>query len=108
MTRERIEQIRASKERARLNQYKEYQASGNPKSYTRMRAHEDVVELCNLALGAVDDHNAAIHIKATTIALASDAENLLHHGTGISEDVQKILNELVATGKTYGFQSRWS
>ena len=108
MTRECIEQIRTSKERARLNQDKEYQASGNPKSYTRKRAHEDVIELCDLALGAVDDHNAAIHIKATTMALASDAENLLHHGTGISEDVQKILKELIATAEMYGFRGKWS
>lgn len=108
MTRERIEQIRESKERARLNQYKEFQASGNSKSYTRMKAHEDVVELCDLALSTIDDHNAIVHIKTTTISLASDAEKLLHYKPFISEDVKGILKELIATAKMYGFQSKWS
>lgn len=107
MTRERIEQIRESKERARQNQFDNYQATGNPKSYSRMQAHEDIVDLCDLALGAVDDHNAIGHIKATTISLASDAANLLHHERDLSEDVRKMLGELIATAKMYGFQNKW-
>lgn len=108
MTRERIEQIRESKERARLNQYKEFQASGNSKSYTRMKAHEDVVELCDLALGTIDDHNEIVHIKAAIISFAGDAEKLLHYETYISEDVQKMLKELIATAEMYGFRRKWS
>lgn len=110
MTRERLEQIRESKEAARIRQYKNYQSGGSPKCLTRMQGYEDIVEICDLALGAIDDHNAIGHITATLICCARDADNWLHdhRNAGPDADVVEILREIVREGKMHGYSSPWT
>ena len=108
MTRERLEQIRNSKERARRYQEREFQSSGNPKSMSRMRSYEDMVDICDLALSKVDDHNAAGHMKADIIWLAQKADSIINrNGYDDLENVRSLLKETKSIGMKYGSFSRW-
>ena len=109
MRKERIEQIRDSKERARLRQQDNYQSTGEMKYYSAMSRYEDLVEICNQALTTAEDHDKCVRLTSNIMILAGKAAELKHKGEYRDADkVKDFLYELIDTAKRFGFQNPYS
>ena len=111
MNAERIRKIRESKEAARIRQYNNFQASGDDNYYRKMSGYEEIVEICDQALSAADDHTKAISITADLCGLASKAAQAVHQAqrTGILDhyEAMNILKSVMAVAERHGWSDRW-
>ena len=104
MDKERIQKIRDSKEQSRLRQWMNFQETGETKYDTRARAYEELVDICDLALAAADDHYKKVRFQAYLVELAMKADRLLH--AGVDEDAAKaFLRNTVVAGELAGYSS---
>ena len=109
MTKERIEKIRDSKERARQRQSDNYQSTGEMKYYSAMNRYEDLVEICNQALTTAEDHDKCVRMSSQFMILAGKAAELKHKGDYRDADkVKDFLHELVGAAERFGFLNPYS
>lgn len=106
MDTDRIQEIRDSKERARLRNFENFQATGDQKYYTKYHAYEELVDICDLALSKNNYRQEAGSIKADYIMLATKASRLVHMAWD-EQEAKDLLKELIADAKTYGFDDRY-
>lgn len=116
MTKERIEEIKKSKERAYKRQFDNYQATGEQKYYSAMVRYEEIVDLCDMALSEVVPRRELGFIKASLITLGDKADTVLHkYPEGYFMPMQpsdladfyRILKEVVAVASLHGYDSKW-
>jgi hypothetical protein len=77
MTAEEITKIRRGKEKAYHRQWDNYQATGAANYYNAAKRYADLVEICDQALAAADDHAEALHLRGSFSQLASRADDIL-------------------------------
>lgn len=96
MTKERLLQIRASKQEAYQRQFDNYQNGGPSKCLTNAKGYEEIVDICDMALSSADDHSKALTCSMNLIELGRLADRVIMNGW------QKTFVEaLVKTAKDY-------
>ena len=108
MDKDRIREIRESKEKARYRQWMNYQKSGESKYYGKARAYEELVDICDIALNAADDHYKKVNLQTQLVELAVRADRILHKDGDIDlEEAKTFMKAAVTYGKLAGYDSRW-
>ncbi len=105
MTKERIEQIREGKEKARRRQDENYQATGEARYDYAARRYEELVEICDQALSTAEDHTTAVHLRVSLCSLASRADKALHHAD--EAETKQIMKDILAIAEDHGYKSPW-
>lgn len=104
MNTERIKEIRASKDAARMRQERNFQESGIGSYYTKAKGYEEIVEICDRALAAADDHDAARVIKMELFDLANEARKAEINCRGCGSSTPVVLNKIMQLAKRYGWR----
>ena len=107
MTKDRIEKIRESKQRAFQRQYDNFQSTGDGKYYTRAKAYEEFVDICDDALANADELEDARRLKMVILELAEQADACLYHGIDDRCRIEAFLKTVKKLGKAEGYHSRW-
>lgn len=107
MTAEEITKIRRGKEKAYHRQWDNYQATGAANYYNAAKRYADLVEICDQALAAADDHAEALHLRGSFSQLASRADDILHDGGHDIEAMKQLLRDVRAIAEGHGFSSKW-
>lgn len=111
MTAEEIIKIRDGKQRAYLNNYHWYQQSGESSYDRAARRYEQLVDICNQALSAADDHTKAISLNAEFASLGSRSADILHHYKSQNKlnevEVLQLLRDIRSIASRYGFVDKW-
>ena len=111
MTADEIIKIRDGKQRAYENNYSWFQQTGEPSYDRAARRYEQLVDICNQALNAADDHTKAIALNAEIHSLGSRSADILHHyrsGHELNEgEVLQLIRDIRAIAKHYGFIDKW-
>lgn len=104
MNTERIKEIGASKDAARMRQERNFQESGIGSYYTKAKGYEEIVEICDRALMAADDHDAARAIKVELFDLANEARRAEADCRGCGSSTPVVLNKIMQLAKRYGWR----
>ena len=111
MDREAIEKIRERRYAAMKRQEENYQVTGDGNFYRKMKGHELVVDLCDQALRSVEDHQTAVALKIDIVDIASLASKAEYHAHRAGEydrqEVEKVLREVMAVARRYGWTNRY-
>lgn len=102
--RKTIEKIIESQKRIRDRNFDNYQQSGERRYERAYQNAEDLIDICTLALGGVDEHTKLMHLRGSIIQIGADAIKLLHDKAflGDPQGVERILKELRALAKGEG------
>lgn len=103
MRKEQIEEHIQKQQEVSDRKYMAYQETGNPRYLREHERAEDLIQIASQALSAADDHTALAAIKAELGVICSKASILLHQ----PGEPEKLLREIVAIGKIYGFRDPW-
>ncbi len=104
MKTERIKEIRASKDAARMRQERNFQESGIGSYATKAKGYEEIVEICDRALMAADDHDAARTIRRELYEVAEAAKRAAMTCIGGGTDTPVVLNKIMNLAKRYGWR----
>lgn len=107
MRADEIEKIRDGKEKAYHRQWESYQSTGDTVYYRAAKRYEDLVEICNQALAAADDHAEALHLRGEICGIAGRADKLLHEGGHDIEGMKQVLRDIRAVAQAHGYSSMW-
>ena len=104
--RKTIEKIIESQKRIYERNYMNYQQSGERRYERAYQNAEDLIDICTLALGGVDEHTKLLHLRSSIIQIGADAIKLLHDKAFLSDPqgVERILKELRTLAKGEGVQ----
>ena len=117
MTRERIEEIKKSKERAYERQFDNYQSTGEQKYYAAMHRYEEIIDLCDIALSDANPRQELGFIKASLCSVADKVDTVIHkYPEGYFMPLQpsdladfyRVLKEVVTVASMHGYDSRWN
>lgn len=102
--RETIEKVIKSQKRIRDRNFDNYQQTGERRYERAYQNAEDLVDICTLALGGVDEHTKLIHLKSSIVQIGYDAITLLHDKAFLSDPqgTERILKGLRALAKGEG------
>ena len=106
MNTERIKQIRDSKERARQRQERNFQDSGIGSYYSKAKQYEELVEICDIALGCSTYRDNGMKIKTELLDLAELAYRAELNCRGCGNETTVLLNKIMQTAKKYGWRAR--
>ena len=106
MDTERIQAIRDSKEKARERQFENYQSTGEEKYYKAYHSYEEIVDICDIALSKNNYRQESGNLKGSFIRYANDASKLIHMAWD-EDKAKRLLKELIAEAKIYGFDDRY-
>ena len=104
MTREQIEKHIQKQQAISDRKFIAYQETGNPRYLREHNQAEDLIQIASQALSAADDHEALGALRAEFGTIYARALTLLHYP---GEDPEKMLQEIVAVGKSRGFWDPW-
>lgn len=102
--RETIEKIIESQKRIHDRNFDNYQQTGERRYERAYQNAEDLIDICTLALGGVDEHTKLIHLKSSIVQIGYDAIKLLRDKAFLSDPqgVERILKNLRALAKGEG------
>lgn len=102
--RETIEKIIKSQKRIYERNYMNYQQSGERRYERAYQNAEDLIDICTLALGGVDEHTKLIHLHSSIVQIGYDAIRLLHDNAFLTDPhgVEKLLRNLRTLAKGEG------
>lgn len=102
--RETIEKIIESQKRIFKRNFMNYQQSGERRYERAYQNAEDLIDICTLALGGVDEHMKLLHLHGSIVQIGYDAIKLLHDEAflGDPQGVERILKNLRALAKGEG------
>lgn len=111
MTADEIIKIRDGKQRAYQNNYSWYQQTGEPSYDRAARRYEQLVDICNQALSAADDHTKAIALNAELVSLGSRSADILHYYKSQNKlndgEILQLLRDIRAIASHHGFSDKW-
>ena len=102
MDRKRIEKLAYRYGVKAEKAYRNYQDSGDSRYDREYRNNSEMADILSMALGAVDEHNAHISMRADLSNLAAKAEYALRH----PDEVTSALNNVVGVACAYGLYKR--
>ena len=82
--------------------YRNYQDSGVARYDREYRNNSELADIMTMALGAADEHNAYISMRADLADIAKKAEHALRH----PDEVTSALNNVVGVACAYGLYKR--
>ena len=102
--RKTIEKIIESQKRIFDRNYDNYQQSGERRYERAYQNAEDLIDICTLALGGVDEHTKLIHLKSSIVQIGADAIRLLHDKAFLNDPdgVERLLKNLRSLAKGEG------
>ena len=102
--RKTIEKIIESQKRIHDRNFDNYQQTGERRYERAYQNAEDLIDICTLALGGVDEHTKLIHLKGSIIQIGVDAIKLLHDKAFLTDPhgVEKLLRNLRVLAKGEG------
>lgn len=102
--RETIGKIIESQKRIYERNYMNYQQSGERRYERAYQNAEDLIDICTLALGGVDEHTKLLHLKSSIVQIGADAIKLLHDKAFLTDPhgVEKLLRNLRTLAKNEG------
>ena len=102
--RKTIEKIIESQRRIHDRNFDNYQQSGERHYERAYQNAEDLIDICTLALGGVDEHTKLMHLRSSIIQIGADAIRLLHDKAFLSDPqgTERILKELRTLAKCEG------
>lgn len=108
MTKQEIEAIAERQRAVAQRNYMAYQETGIGRYESASRRAEDVVELCERALAADDDHRAASNRRMNLIDLGAAACEVLHHGVlADPAGAERVLRDAQAYASLEGYRDPW-
>ena len=102
--RKTIEKIIESQKRIHDRNFDNYQQSGERRYERAYQNAEDLIDICTLALGGVDDHTKLLHLRSSIIQIGVDAIRLLHDKAFLNDPdgVERLLKNLRSLAKGEG------
>lgn len=102
--RETIKKIIESQKRIHDRNFDNYQQTGERRYERAYQNAEDLIDICTLALGGVDEHTKLMHLRSSIIQIGYDAIKLLHDKAFLNDPqgVERILKNLRALAKSEG------
>ena len=104
--RKTIEKIIESQKRIYERNYMNYQQSGERRYERAYQNAEDLIDICTLALGRVDEHTKLLHLRSSICEVGYKAMCLLNNDSFLTNpaETEKLLYNLRALAKGEGVQ----
>lgn len=103
MDKAQIEALRDRYNAMSERNYRYYQETGMSRYARQQKQADDIVDLANLALNAVDTAHAYSNLRGDFSSIASKAGRVVHGGR--QEDAMKLLGEIYRRGCSLGLCS---
>lgn len=102
--RETIKKIIESQKRIHDRNFDNYQQTGERRYERAYQNAEDLIDICTLALGGVDEHTKLIHLRSSICEVGYKAMCLLNNDSFLTDptETKKLLNNLRALAKGEG------
>lgn len=102
--RKTIEKIIESQKRIYERNYMNYQQSGERRYERAYQNAEDLIDICTLALGSVDEHTKLLHLRSSICEVGYKAMCLLNNDSFLTDlaETEKLLRNLRALAKGEG------
>lgn len=99
-----IVKIIESQKRIHDRNFDNYQQTGERRYERAYQSAEDLIDICTLALGSVDEHAKLIHLRSSICEVGYKAMCLLNNDSFLTDlaGVQKLLYNLRALAKGEG------
>lgn len=100
MDKKRIEEIAAKYQATAEKKYNDYQQSGVQRYMREYERADEIVDICNLALGAADDHQKVGVLRSQIAYWGSKAVHLVRHPD--DDEIMALIRDVKATAVAYG------
>lgn len=101
VTKREIENLIVNKQKAADRNYNAHQETGMSRYLREREKAEDIIEICKLALSALDDHNATGIFGAHISKWGVKAIKMLHEET-VDGDAKNLLEDIKSVALKYG------
>ena len=101
---ETIKKIIESQKRIHDRNFNNYQQTGERRYERAYQNAEDLIDICTLALGSVDEHTKLIHLRNSIVEIGYKAICLLNNDSFLTNpaETEKLLHNLRALVKNEG------
>ena len=101
---ETIKKIIKSQKRIYERNYMNYQESGERRYERAYQNAEDLIDICTLALGGVDEHTKLLHLRSSVCEIGYKAMCLLNNNSFLTDltETEKLLRNLRTLAKGEG------
>lgn len=102
--RETIEKLITQQQRISDRNFRNYQESGESRYYRAHQKAEDIIGICNLALGGADEHSRYINMRVNLCQIGTEAMRLLHDNEFLNDPhhTAQLLRNIKAIAKSEG------
>ena len=99
-----IQKVIESQKKIYDRNYSNYQQSGERRYERAYQNAEDLIDICTLALGGVDEHTKLIHLRSSICEVGYKAMCLLNNNSFLTDhtETEKLLRNLRALAKNEG------